>query len=450
MLLVSFARATASIPNPTPSRPLVRPPAGAGGVAQAKHGACMTPSFVFLRGRGWIGALAVLLAAVLAGCATPERPAAPTGDLGLEQGISYAVEDLLVQARRLPQFQPGKALLGTITGAGKPIIVLDAVIDGVTGQQTTATRLLDTRLLERAKAGFEQFDVVSVSADNLRKAQFLIAGTLTTGSTSGGDTGYRINLSLTEIRNGLVVAQAAARVMSKGVDSTPTSFFRDSPSLTKDRVIEGQIRTAQAAAGSEADQVYLARLPVAALVSEAAKFYEEGNHAEALRYYEAAAERAEGRQMRVLVGIYLSNTQLGRVDAAAAAFGRIVALGLATNNLSVKFLFRPGSTDFFPDPKVSGPYAMWLKQLSQELAASKSCLVIVGHTSRTGSEQFNERLSLQRAASIQKRIEAMTPETVGRFQPVGMGFRENLIGSGTDDQQDALDRRVEFKVRNCG
>jgi outer membrane protein OmpA-like peptidoglycan-associated protein len=417
-------------------------------MAQPEHGASMKNPVILHRGRAWICAFAAVL--LLSACATPERPTAPAGELALEQGIAFAVDDLLIQARRLPQFQPGKALLGTITGAGKPIIVLDAVIDGVTGQQTTATRLLDTRLLERAKAGFEQFDVLPVSADNLRKAQFLIAGTLTTGSTSGGDAGYRINLSLTEIRNGLVVAQAAARVMAKGVDSTPTSFFRDSPSLTKDRVIEGQIRTAQAAAGSEADQLYLSRLPVAALVSEAAKLYEDGNHAEALRYYEAAAERAEGRQMRVLVGIYLSNTQLGRTDAASTAFGRIVAMGLATNNLSVKFLFRPGSTDFFPDPKVSGPYAMWLKQLAQELAASKSCLVIVGHTSRTGSEQFNERLSLQRAASIQKRIELLSAETTGRFQPVGMGFRENLIGSGTDDQQDALDRRVEFKVRACG
>ena len=405
----------------------------------------MNNFFSFRAGRVWVCAFAVFMGA----CATPERPAAPAGEVALEQGITFAVDDLLVQARRLPQFQPGKALLGNITGAGKPIIVMDAVIDGVTGQQTTATRLLDTRLLERAKAGFEQFEVLPVSGDNLGKALFLIAGTLTTGSTSGGDTGYRINLSLTEIRNGVIVAQSAARVLAKGVDSTPTSFFRDSPSLTKDRVIEGQIRTAQGATGSEADQVYLARLPVAALVSEAAKFYEEGKYAEALRYYESAAERAEGRQMRVLVGIDLSNTQLGRADAASAAFGRIVALGLATNNLSVKFLFRPGSTDFFPDPKVSGPYASWLKQLATELSASKACLVIVGHTSRTGSEQFNERLSLQRAASIQKRIEVISPDTTGRFQPVGMGFRENLIGSGTDDQQDSLDRRVEFKVRAC-
>jgi class 3 adenylate cyclase len=39
----------------------------------------------------------------------------------------------------------------------------------------------------------------------------------------------------------------------------------------------------------------------------------------------------------------------GRAADAESAFGRIVAIGLVTNNLAVKFLFRPGSTDFWPD-----------------------------------------------------------------------------------------------------
>jgi outer membrane protein OmpA-like peptidoglycan-associated protein len=92
---------------------------------------------------------------------------------------------------------------------------------------------------------------------------------------------------------------------------------------------------------------------------------------------------------------------------------------------------------------------MWLRLVAREVASSKSCLTIIGHTSHTGAEQFNERLSLQRAVAIQKRIEAQAPETAGRLVSVGMGFRENLVGSGTDDLRDALDRRVEFKVRNC-
>ena len=389
-------------------------------------------------------------------CATPQRPAPPTTELAWEPGTAFVVDDLLIQARKLPQFARAKVLINKVitavdgSASGKPVIVLDAVVDGISGQQTAATRVLDARLLQHATAGFDQFVIVPVAADQLQRAKFVATGTLTIINRAGGFTSYRIHLSLTELSTGLVVAQSTVRIKAKGVDATPTRFFRDSPSLTKDQVIEGQIRTAQTATGMAADKVYLERLPVSALISDAAKLYESGDYIEAIRYYEAAAARPDQRQMRALVGIYLSNVQLGRTDAAATTFGRVVALGLATNNLAVKFLFKPGTTDFVSDTRVSGPYAMWLKQLTQELIASKSCLVIVGHTSRTGSEALNDRLSLQRAASIQKRLEDIAPEASDKVQLLGMGFRENLIGSGTDDQQDALDRRVEFKVRPCG
>ena len=393
---------------------------------------------------------------LLVACATPNRPAPPTGELAWEPGTAFVVDDLLIQARKLPQFTRVKALLDKVinavdgSGVGRPVIVLDSVVDGISGQQTASTRALDARLLQHATSEFDQFDIVPVAVDQLQRAKFLATGTLTVVGRAGGFTSYRVHLSLTELSSGLVVAQSTVRIKAKGVDSTPSRFFRDSPSLTKDRVIEGQIRTAQTLTGAAADKVYLARLPVSALISDAARLYESGDYIEAIRYYEAAVARPDERQMRALVGIYLSNVQLGRHEAAASTFGRVVALGLATNNLAVKFLFRPGSTDFVADPKVSGPYAVWLTQLAQELVVARSCLVIVGHTSRTGSEALNDRLSLQRAAAIQKRLEDIAPETAGRFELLGMGFRENLIGSGTDDQQDALDRRVEFKVRACG
>ncbi|HSV54892.1 MAG TPA: OmpA family protein [Burkholderiaceae bacterium] len=409
--------------------------------------------------------LAALVAPLLlAACAAPpppplpERPVAPASDVVFDAGIDYAVDDLLTQARRLPAFAPA-APTGALSGllkkdeppAARGVIAVDPAIDGNTGQQTIASKLLDRRLLERAVARFSQFDVVPVGApDALSKAQFLLAGTLTPVPVPNSARGaFRINLSLTDIRTGFVVAQSAARVANEGVDTTPTQFFRDSPSLTKDRVVEGQIRTAQAAAGSEADGVYMARMPVNALLAEGARLYEAANYAEALRYYESASARIDGQQLRVLNGLYLVNTQLGRTDAAEQAFAKIVALGLATNSLSVKFLFRPGSTDFLADPKISGPYSMWLRLVAREVAASGSCLSIVGHTSRTGAEQVNDRLSLQRAVAIQRRIETMAPETATRLQSAGIGSRENLVGSGTDDLRDSLDRRVEFRVRGC-
>ena len=146
----------------------------------------------------------------------------------------------------------------------------------------------------------------------------------------------------------------------------------------------------------------------------------------------------------------LPTPQLGRTDEAEKAFAKIVALGLATNSLSVKFLFRPGSLEFLrrsesrAAPTTCG--CAWLRAKSRR---RRACLTIVGHTSRTGAEQFNDRLSMQRAVAIQRRLEVLAPDYQRASYRSGMGFRENLVGSGTDDLRDALDRRVEFKVRNC-
>ncbi len=400
------------------------------------------------------GLTAASLTAVmlLASCATPpppERPPAPSSELSFDAGVDYAIDDLLVQARRLPAFNVAPGLLKKESDVPRGVIAVDPAIDGNTGQQTIASQALDSRLLKRAADKFSQFDVAAVNPGLLGKAQYLLAATLTSLDAKATAGVFRISLSLTDIKTGFVVAQSATRIRSDGVDTTPTPFYRDSPSLTKDRAVEGQIKTAQTPTGGAADEFYMSRLPINALITEGSTRYETGDYAEALRYYEAAAARPEGQQLRVLNGLYLANTQLGRTDEAEKAFAKIVALGLATNSLSVKFLFRPGSLDFLADPKVSGPYNTWLRLVAREVAASKSCLTIVGHTSHTGPEQFNDKLSLQRAVTIQRRIEALAPETTGRLTSVGMGFRENLVGSGTDDLRDALDRRVEFKVRNC-
>lgn len=398
--------------------------------------------------------VATLIAAILlSSCAAPpppERPPAPSSEPSFDAGIDYATDDLLVQLQRLPEFRVTPGLLKKQSNEPRALIAVDPTIDGKTGQQTIASQTLDSRVLKQAAAKFSQFDVFAVSPGVLGKAQYVLASTLTPLDANDATSGtFRISLSLTDIKSGFVVAQSATRVRGNGVNTTPTAFYRDSPSLTKDRAVEGQIKTAQTPSGGIADEFYMSQLPTGALISEGSDHYDKGDYAGALRYYTAAASRPGGQQLRVLNGLYLANTELGHGDDAEQAFTKIVVLGLATNSLSVKFLFRPGSLDFLANPKVSEPYSMWLRVIAREVAASKTCLTIVGHTSHTGSDQYNDRLSLQRALSIQHRIEALAPETAGRLTSMGMGFRENLVGSGTDDLRDALDRRVEFKVRNC-
>lgn len=400
----------------------------------------------------------VLLAGALTACVATapvqvERPASLADDALLEQGIQFAADDLLAQALKTPGFQPpAKSAFEQLVKSEPPkklLAVVDSTIEGVSGQQTAGTRLVDGRLLALLKSRLDFMDVAAVSTENVKVANYVFTATLTQVVETGGRSSFKLNVSLTDLRSGFVIAQALARVRPTGVDETPTKFFRDSPAISKDRVVEGQIRTAQTRAGDEADGLYLARLPVAALIAEGDRHYEGGRCEDALKFYEVAASRPEGLQLHLLNALYLCKVQLGQSEAAETAFGRIVSLGLATNNLSVKFLFRPGSTDFISDPKINQPYSMWLRQIARETALAKVCLLVTGHTSKTGAEQVNDRLSLQRASVIQKRLESFAPEVLGRLQPVGMGFRENLIGTGTDDLRDALDRRVEFKARPC-
>ena len=393
-------------------------------------------------------------APVLVPAPLPQRPPPQTSAVAFDQAIDFAVDDLLIQAQRLPEFQPAPMPAGSAprkdpTGA-KIRIVVDNALDGLTGQQTVATRTLDDRLLARVPARFPAFEVSPISGGGVATARFILTTTVTVlEQVQNKTSNYRLSFSLTDGRSGIVVALAAAQATAETVDITPTNFYRDSPSLVKDRTVEGQIRTAQTPAGTAADGVYLSSLSVAALIAEGSRLYEAAQYAEALAVYETAVARPDGKHMRVYNGLYLSNVQLGRMDGAEQAFGRLVQLGLATNSLSVKFLFRPSSTDFWPDPKISGSYPMWLRVVVRESLASKTCMTIVGHSSRTGTEQSNERLSLARAASIQKRLESVAPEISRQLQSTGVGFRENLIGTGTDDARDALDRRVEFRVRAC-
>lgn len=361
-----------------------------------------------------------------------------------EQAVNQAVDDLVVQTNRLPAFLKR---IETKVKVGK--IVVDPFIDAATGQQIEVSRRAEQMVMQKLQATFSQFEVLRFTPAELTTAQYVLTGTIKRQKDRNEAGQYRFALALTEIKSELVVAQSSVRISDINLDSTPTAVYRDSPAVAKDRGVEGYIRTTESPMGATADSVYLERLPTAALVSEAATAYNAEHYASALQYYEAAAKRPDGQQLRILNGVYSSLVKLQRMDDAERAFGAIVRLGLATNSLSLRFLFKPGSTDFIADPKISGSYTMWLRQIARQIAQSSACVAVTGHTSRTGSEQANDRLSLLRAATVRKRLEAESPVLAGRLEEVGKGFRENIIGTGTDDARDAPDRRVEFLVVEC-
>ena len=398
-----------------------------------------------LRIAAWTGAAASVIA-VLAGCAAPQATNL-NDELPFDQAVAQATDGLAGQTQKLPAF-----LAKVESKLNKRGVVLDPMLDAATGQQTAATVLLENRVTERLTTRFDQFEVLPFQSANLARAQYLLTGTMTRidSGASNRKRALQINLALTELKSGNVVAQASAVAKDEGLDHTPLAYYRDSPVLLKDKVIEGYTRTSVTPPGQRGDAFYLERIASATLINEATTLYNQERYVEALGQYRSALATPTGEQLRVLNGIYLTTFKLGRMAEAEQAFGRVVALGIAYNELGVKFLFNPGTTDFWSDSKVSGPYAMWLRQIGKEGTAARVCMNVVGHTSKTGSEQSNDALSLQRANVIRQRLSGEAAALGARTKTVGMGFRQNIVGSGTDNAVDALDRRVEFKIIPCG
>lgn len=385
---------------------------------------------------------AALLAVGLSGCATPPPPAVSNAELPFGQAAANAADGLFKQAQKSP---------GPAAGAGaRQGVVLDPMIDADSAQQTAATQLLAQQVIARMNEKFGSLELLPFETVNLAKARYLLTGTMTRTSAGAAHSPLRIDLALVELANGTVAAQASALARDEGLNHMPLPYYKDTPVPTRDRVIESYVRTAATPAGQRADPYYLQRLAVAPLIQQATALYNAERYRDALAQYSAVGDSAAGEQLRVLNGVYLTAYKLGRTAEAEQAFGKIVALGIANRELGVKFLFNPGGTTFWSESRISGAYAMWLRKIARASAGASVCMDIVGHSSNTGPAALNDTLSLQRARFVQQRLVGESVALRNRTTPSGKGFRENIIGSGTDDAVDALDRRVEFRIVDCG
>lgn len=261
-------------------------------------------------------------------------------------------------------------------------------------------------------------DPRAVSA--VRSSAFLCCQCYAQWQTAGAPEAYRICFALADLKTGKRVSKGLVFSQTDGVDTTPLAYYGDAPAWTEDPATLGYIRTCQGTkVGDPINPMYIERIVAAALVSNAIKASEAGRYQESLDLYAGAQCTSAGDQFRVYNGIYLAHWKLGNRDKADAAFGKIVDYGLAHQRRAVKCLFRPGSTAFAADPKLTGPYPVWIRSIGTRAAATKACL------------------------------EASAPSLAQRTVASGMGSRQTMVGTGRDNASDALDRRVEFKVIGC-
>ena len=223
-------------------------------------------------------AFAVAATLLTSGCVTQPTASVSNDAMPFEQAIATATDALVAQTQTLPAF-----LAKVDAKLNKRAVVLDPTLDAGTGQQTAATQLLDKTLTDRIGTKFEQFEVLPFRAANLTKAQYLLTGTLTRAPQA-----YRLNLALTDLKSGNVVAQSSALARDSGVDMSPLPYYRDSPVLVKDKVIDGYVRTTVTPPGQRGDTVYLERIATATLINEATLLYNAEKYQEALGQYRSA------------------------------------------------------------------------------------------------------------------------------------------------------------------
>jgi outer membrane protein OmpA-like peptidoglycan-associated protein len=345
-----------------------------------------------------VPALLMLVLSVLGGCSSTAPPSAPLVGGSLQQATTRLTDTVLNKALERRAF--GGAFGAFVPQAVSVAPVVDARNRLAGGAGTDVGRWIGERVTRSHPAYFlKPFRTGTGGAGERWQLRASLGPVEDAGGTRGSAVVHQLVLDLVDVASGAVVASASERLIDPLLDRTAAAPARDKPV--------------------------------------------------------SAAEREETQQppnastLQAWTDEYLSLLKRGRDAEAQVVFGRIVAAGLSSRNLGVRLLFAPGTTDFWPDPALTRQYAMWLAEIARQLNESPYCLQIVGHSSRKGSEEFNRKLSSQRAQAVKQVLLQHAPALGAKLETTGVGWAQTIVGSGSDDQRDAADRRVEFKVVDC-
>ena len=400
---------------------------------------------------GWLAGMAALAVAMLGACTAPqpqvaERPAAepPSAEA---QPFDAAMNTLATTLVAHAQLDPSE----------QRVLIVDPPVDLQTVRHTAVTRDVERRIVNVVDQRFPNLHPSPLAETSLERQPVVVLSCMTPvvgpgqmqADLDGPPKTYRIWASLSDTRTGKIVSSETVWVRAEDVDTTPTKFFQDSPAWAMDRSMKAYLKVCGGKPGETMDPAYLSGMGTSAVVNRATAAYEAGRYPEALAYYTEASQLPGGDQMRVWNGAYLTDVALGRRREAEEAFGKMVDAGLAQGKLAVKFVFRPASVQFWPDPAVSGQYPVWLREIAQRSAARRACLLVVGHSSPTGTPAANEILSERRAQFVREQIVRRATVLRARTEARGRGARDPLVGTGRDNASDVLDRRVEFEPRAC-
>lgn len=329
-------------------------------------------------------------------------------------------------------------------GQTSPLLV-GPTVTLASGEVTRSGRELQTFLLLDLQEIMPERRVDRLGSQKLENTVQIITGRVTYEKPSANQPDERwffVNLAFAS-GNGKSFGDASFRINARNFDPTPSRFFQNSPVF---QYATNSAISVSGGAGSSENHVtnlsHLGRLDRGVLAFETANY-----SASETSFREAVAN--DGNDLLALSGVYQSTLAQGKLDEADQALDALIDAGIRQGSLAFKFLFRVRSPELRDDFEMSKHYSHWLSRTANRLYQTKRCMEIEGHASKSGSAEFNDKLSLARAQMVVSMLVKANPRLKNRLKAIGHGFNRNIVGSGTDDAKDAVDRRVEFKLKQC-
>ena len=388
---------------------------------------------------------ATLLSALLLSACMESAPVKPAPPPPPEPEKPAYFKEISPAAAHLAQTL-AKKMAGN-TSLVNPQLVVDEFFNEKTAEVSAAGRTLQGLLIESVNKVAPAWAVSPLGGKALQKAQWAVMGTvnLVPGKEGSNEKWVSIKAVINDIRSGKALTQAEVFVDAARFSAEPTRFYKDAPMyLPAARLAEKRANMGDMAPGALAE-----KLKTEALLADARNAYENEDFSTAEKLFAEILQQGGEKNFSALSGLYQSQLRANRLKDAENTFGLLVDSGLDAGSLSVKFLFKVRSTDFLESGDLAAQYPIWVRQIALKLRDRKQCLNVNGHASRSGSDEFNNRLSLQRATRIAAMLKKTAPPLASRLKAFGKGYSENIVGSGTDDALDAIDRRVEFAIAEC-
>jgi outer membrane protein OmpA-like peptidoglycan-associated protein len=363
--------------------------------------------------------------------------------LPFEEGVTSLANRLLKQIEQ--DRQPG-AVQESLN------VMLIPFSDADSDQVPEISRRIEAVFFETGSKRFGKLNLARLTYQNIDRAAYIISGTIGLKTYPGkgaasGSKQYRVEGDVRKRATATILGQASVWIADQDLNYTPTAIYRDSPLYLKG----SRLRPPEKSQGKASREKYFdVSLETRAILIEGRMAYEKGDYEAARKLFSLAAERRDGQDLGTYAGLYLANSKLGRQAEADRAFRKVVSISVEKYRyLTAKYLFKVDSEEFLTNPGLKERYEDWIRHIGDYFQATDHCLRIVGHASRTGETDYNEHLSLKRAKAVQKRLSQTFPSVYERSTVEGKGFSQNIVGTGTDNERDELDRRVELFIVDC-